>query len=67
MNMTTSFLLSDSMVSSAPNVCFYLFYCKLKEKDHKGRKLNSKKIVLCEMYYFDLPKIRAGWPHTTKN
>ena len=46
---------------------FYLFYCKLKEKDHKGRKLNSKKIVLCEMYCFDLSKIRVGWPHTTKN
>ena len=35
-------LLCDSTMPSALNICFYLFYCNQKEKDHIRRKINSK-------------------------
>ena len=49
---------------------FYLFHCKLKEKDHIKRNANCKKkrnVYVGNKYYVDLPKIRVGRTRTTKN
>ena len=40
-------LLRDSTIPSALNICFDLFYCNLKEKDHITRKIDSKKKNVC--------------------
>ena len=38
-------------MSSAANVCFYVFYSNLKEKYHIGRNINSKEkeMFICEI------------------
>ena len=49
---------------------FYVFYCILKKKNHIRRNKNSKKmkcIYVKSVLLFDLPKIRVGQAHTTKN
>ena len=58
-------LLCDSTISRALNFCFL---CTLLQP--KG-KVNSKKenVYMWNQfhYFFDLPKIRVGWAHATKN
>ena len=57
-------------LSSALNICFYVFYRYLKEKDHIKRNINSKKrnVYVENQYYcyFGLLKIRGvGLARTT--
>ena len=39
-------LLCNSTMSSAPNFCFYVFYCNVKGKNQIKRTINSKKKCL---------------------
>ena len=57
-------------LSSALNICFYVFYRYLKEKDHVKRNITSKKrnVNVENQYYYHLGllKIRVGLARTTK-
>ena len=63
--------LHNSTLSNVLKFHFYLFHCNLKEKDHVRRNVNSKNKNIYKWnqyyYYFDFPKTRVSWVHTTKN